>query len=410
MRRTIRLARAICTLALWLAPVLSLSGCGRPSPARPSLAIEQSTALVAPAPGNSAAVTTTWRCLTARTGVFAATDGCGRVPMVVSAARVAAAAVPAAPLSLTATVAGGTVTLTWLVPTSTDPATSYVVEAGSSSGLANLAAFDTLGTATTFTATEVPAGTYFVRVRARNSAGTGAASNEVAVTVVGGSCTAAPGAPSGLTSSVISTILGASVSLSWSAPAFGCAPVTYVVEAGSLSGARDLAAVNTGSADTTFSAGGVANGTYYVRVRGVNAVSAGPASNEVTLTIPTAAGTYVLETIDGSRLPALTIPNPPNPCPGYTDSARLTLNANLTYRLSSKERIVCLSPPNILFDTVETGQWSPEGSTVSFATNAPGFNLRPAAVDATTLTVRFDAPHQNAGVAAYTVTGVWRKE
>jgi predicted phage tail protein len=197
----------------------------------------------------------------------------------------AALTAPGVPPNLTSSVNGTTVTLTWLVPTSLDPATSYVIEAGSSAGSTNIAVFDTLSAATSFTVTGVPAGTYFVRVRARNSAGTSAASNEVVVIVAGGPCAGSPNAPSGLTASVN----GSSVSLSWTASGSGCAPTGYVVEAGSTPGASNLANVNTGSAATTFSAGGVPAGTYYVRVRAANGSGASGPSNETIVIVGTSA-------------------------------------------------------------------------------------------------------------------------
>jgi hypothetical protein len=193
----------------------------------------------------------------------------------------AAAAAPGPPPNLTASVNGSTVTLTWLVPTSPDPATSYVLEAGSSPGSTNILVFDTLSTNTSFTATGVPAGTYYVRVRARNSAGTSSASNEVVVLVGGGGCTSAPGAPTGLASSVN----GSSVTLTWTAPAGGCAPTAYVIEAGSASGASNLANFNTGSTATTFSAAGVGAGTYYVRVRSASSSGLSAASSEIIVTV-----------------------------------------------------------------------------------------------------------------------------
>jgi predicted phage tail protein len=204
---------------------------------------------------------------------------------------VAAATAPERPQSLAASVNGSTITLTWLAPTSQDPATSYVIEAGSSAGSINIAQFDTSSTATSFTTTGVPAGTYFVRVRARNSAGTSAASNEVVFTI-GGGCTSAPGVPTSLTASVS----GSSVTLSWTGPAGGCAATGFVIEAGSSSGLSNLATVNTGSAATTFSAGGVGNGAYFVRVRAVNSNGQSGASNEITLVVgagATVTGTWV---------------------------------------------------------------------------------------------------------------------
>ena len=64
-------------------------------------------------------------------------------------------------------------------------ASSFVLQAGSASGLSNLANFNTGSAATTYTATSVPNGTYYVRVLGANSSGTSAASNEVTVSVGG---------------------------------------------------------------------------------------------------------------------------------------------------------------------------------------------------------------------------------
>ncbi|MBI3399993.1 MAG: hypothetical protein HY048_01125 [Acidobacteria bacterium] len=85
---------------------------------------------------------------------------------------------PAAPV-LSAVTAGSTVTLSWSVPSG---ATSFVLEAGSATGLSNLANTDVGGTPS-YVATGVGAGTYYVRVRAKNSCGTGSPSNETTVTV-----------------------------------------------------------------------------------------------------------------------------------------------------------------------------------------------------------------------------------
>src|SRR5688500_406657 len=86
---------------------------------------------------------------------------------------------PAVPTNLTVNVVGSTVTLMWMSPVGGDPPTSYILEAGSAPGLANIAAFDTGTTSTTFVATNVPAGTYFLRVKARNADGVSGPSNEI---------------------------------------------------------------------------------------------------------------------------------------------------------------------------------------------------------------------------------------
>src|SRR5262249_58603314 len=66
--------------------------------------------------------------------------------------------------------------------------TGYGIEAGSKSGWANLANSDVGSTATTMTATGVGAGTYYVRVRAKNAYGMSAPSNEVVLVVSSVGC------------------------------------------------------------------------------------------------------------------------------------------------------------------------------------------------------------------------------
>jgi fibronectin type III domain protein len=92
---------------------------------------------------------------------------------------------PGAPGGLTlVSNIGSTVVLSWTAASGSP--TTYIVEAGSASGLSDLANSDLGGTSTTLTATNVGAGTYYVRIRARNACGTGAPSNEIVLTVGGG--------------------------------------------------------------------------------------------------------------------------------------------------------------------------------------------------------------------------------
>lgn len=87
---------------------------------------------------------------------------------------------PQAPGPLTANVANGVVTLSW--GAAAGNATTYVVEAGTASGLSNVGALPLGHLDTTFT-TPAPPGTYFVRVRAANAFGVSAATSEVTVVV-----------------------------------------------------------------------------------------------------------------------------------------------------------------------------------------------------------------------------------
>jgi hypothetical protein len=89
---------------------------------------------------------------------------------------------PGPPSNLLSSVADNTVTLSWTTPVSGSPATGYLIEAGSHSGLANLAQVS-VDSSRHFSTMGVPPGTYFVRVRATGAAGVSSPSNEVVVVV-----------------------------------------------------------------------------------------------------------------------------------------------------------------------------------------------------------------------------------
>ena len=191
---------------------------------------------------------------------------------------------PSPPVGLTATSAGSAVTLTWQAPTSGSPPQSYVIEAGSLTGAADLANFSTGTALTSFSTGGVGPGTYFVRARATTAGGTSAASNEAQL-VVGNGCGSAPGTPG--TPSVATNSAG-TVVLRWTA-ATG-APTLYILEAGSASGLSNLAIIDVGSV-TTLTATGVGNGRYYVRVKARNACGTSAASGELTLVVGSGCGT-----------------------------------------------------------------------------------------------------------------------
>lgn len=169
-----------------------------------------------------------------------------------------------------------TIWLQWEPPAS-GAATSYVVEAGSSTGRADLGSFDTGDASTYFFTQGVAAGTYYVRVRARSSCGLSAPSNEIVITMGGGGRAGCPGPPRQLT--VVSQSAG-TISLSWLPPASGSAR-SYLIEAGSAPGLSDLARLDTFSTETTYTVSNVAAGRYYVRLRAAGACGFTDPSNEV---------------------------------------------------------------------------------------------------------------------------------
>ncbi len=190
-------------------------------------------------------------------------------------------AAPGAPTGLTTSSSGSTVFLSWTAGASGGAATGFIIEAGSSPGLANLANFNTGSTATSYLSGGVGNGTFFVRVKGANASGTSAASNESTLVVGPAGCTAAPAAPTGFT---LTGNNGGTVSFVWTAAAGN--PTSYIIEAGSASGGVNLANSDLGSTATAFGTSGVGKGTYFVRIRAKNTCGTGAASNEVVLVVP----------------------------------------------------------------------------------------------------------------------------
>jgi hypothetical protein len=206
-----------------------------------------------------------------------------------------AAVVPGAPQNLAVLVTGNTVTLTWNAPALGGTPTGYIVNAALSPGgpaIASLPVSDAQ-----LVVTDVPTGVYYVHVRAVNLDGTSGGSNEVIVSVPGGSggCTSAPNAPTNFAANVSGNL----VTLTWGAPTAGCPAASYAVQAGSAPGLTNLAILNVGPA-TSLSVS-APFGTYYVRVVALNSfggsvastevvVNVGPASSPVTLTFNDLSG------------------------------------------------------------------------------------------------------------------------
>jgi hypothetical protein len=87
---------------------------------------------------------------------------------------------PGPPSNLSAAIFGTTVTLTWAPGIG---ATSYRLLVGSGPGLNDVVVSDLGSAATIGTATNVRAGTYFVRVQSLNACGQSGVSNEAVVSV-----------------------------------------------------------------------------------------------------------------------------------------------------------------------------------------------------------------------------------
>ncbi len=179
---------------------------------------------------------------------------------------------PPAPDTLRFTRAGLSARFTWGAAVT---AASYRLDAGTVSGSTNLGSF-VLPNATVFTGT-APLGVYYVRLRAVNRCGVSPASNEVVVNLDG--TVAVPNPPS----AVAATSSGGSVTLSWTPPTTGGTAASYRVEGGRVGGG---VLVTLSTSGTTLVVPNVAAGTYFVRVRSVNAAGVGAATADVTVTVP----------------------------------------------------------------------------------------------------------------------------
>jgi hypothetical protein len=110
-----------------------------------------------------------------------AVNACGASALSGEAIVIAGAPPPGGPTALTASVSGHTVTFTWTAASGT--VLDYVLDAGNVPDRWNLLIGTSLGAATSAVFSAVPAGTFYVRVRAVNGNGSSPASNTVLVTV-----------------------------------------------------------------------------------------------------------------------------------------------------------------------------------------------------------------------------------
>lgn len=181
------------------------------------------------------------------------------------------------PTGLSSFVEGSTVTLAWYPPDDPSSVQTYVLEAGSAPGSANLLPGSTVGLTTTQTIGGVPAGQYYLRVRALGAGGLTDASNEVQVTVGRPACYV-PDPPTPLGFGVD----GQAVTLTWSHAA---GATSYILAAGSAPDRYDVL-VTTVAAGVTSVSAVAPPGTYYIQTAALNACGMSVLSNQVIVTVP----------------------------------------------------------------------------------------------------------------------------
>ena len=183
-----------------------------------------------------------------------------------------AALPPGTPTGLAATVTGSTVALTWAASQTGGTTTSYLLEAGTAPALADLGVHGVPTAA--LTVPGVANGQYYLRVRAVGPAGTSPPTADLQV-VVG--CTAPPPAPEITATAVV----GRTATLTWTLPP---GATGSRLEVGFTSGATDLVVP-----DDSGALGLVADappGTYFARLRAVNACGTGAPSAERVIVVP----------------------------------------------------------------------------------------------------------------------------
>jgi RHS repeat-associated protein len=198
------------------------------------------------------------------------------------AASLAHAAVPTAPTNLVATaISPGQVNLSWTDNSNNEAFFLVERKTGSAGTYAQIASLNP--NVVTFGDTGLTASTtYFYRVRASNSSGNSAYTNQASVTTPAGDATP-PTAPTGLTATAVS---GSQINLGWTAATDNVAVAGYRVEQCS-SGLFITCGIEIGATTgTTFSHTGLGEYTLHIyRVRAVDAAgNFGPYTNTVGAT------------------------------------------------------------------------------------------------------------------------------
>ncbi len=260
--------------------------------------------------------------------------------------------VPRAPTAVTATVVGNTVTITWTPATTGGTPQSYLLEAGTAPGLANIVVIPVPGTGTSVVVGDVPQGVYWIRVRARNALGTSAGASPDAQVIVG-TCDV-PGPPQVFTATGSDTL----ASFTWAPPATGGAVQRYQLEAGTAPGLANVLVLPLPATPSSFQAHGP-YGTYYVRLRAANSCGVSAATGDLVLTLqpctaPPTAPASLQATVSPQRVVTLTwTPPAAGPAPSdyvvYVGSAPGAADILIYGTGSAAPSLVASAPPRTYY-------------------------------------------------------------
>lgn len=192
--------------------------------------------------------------------------------------QAALAGAPRSPVTPDVFIDAATVTLTWARPPLGAAPAGYVIEAGTGPGRTDLASFSTGSTDTRFAASGLPAGTYFLRLRASNAYGTSAPSDEQAFTIGSATCASPPERPL----DVVAAASGTDVTIQWrSAPQ---SIVTgYLLHVGTASGLANVGTIALGP--VTSMTAMAPPGAFFLTLSAVNDCGSSPRSAETVLAV-----------------------------------------------------------------------------------------------------------------------------
>lgn len=187
-----------------------------------------------------------------------------------------------APTDVQVSTSGSNVVISWRAGGSIAP-DGFRLEAGSGSGLADLAVVNIpwnpqQGLDAQFAAAGVAPGAYYVRVRGVYGGVVGEASEEIVMRVGVSSCPV-PSAPR----NVVVTVASDLVTLDWQPSASGGQAAGYVIEAGTVPGAPNVAII---TLDATSVSVNAPPGRYFVRLRAMGLCGASEPTPELVIVVP----------------------------------------------------------------------------------------------------------------------------